>query len=99
MSTNRTNRGVLILMCILALIVVITYLGRMHLHPLEAETHLKVETNMVQHVDSTNVADSIQSSSAVRRKKSGKTKHRNRKKNQRAGDLPSPHDSPIAPIK
>lgn len=99
MSNNRTNRGVLILMCILALIVGCIYLGRRHPHPLDAETHPNVQTDSVRHIDSVNPDDSAQSSGGRRPKKSRKSKKNNRREKLSAPDLPSPHDSPIEPIR
>lgn len=105
MSNNRTNRGVLILASILALILGTIFLTRRHRHPLDAEAELNPEVRIALPVDSVSAADSVKPKITDKSKKSDKVKKSakskkssssKRKTKQPAADLPSPHDAPVS---
>lgn len=96
MANNRTGRGVLILMCILATVVAGIYLGRRNPHPLDLEAQQKAGTSLSESADS--AAMPRQGKSEKRRRSEPAKKRADTKRRALPENLPSPHDSPVSPI-
>ncbi len=96
MANNRTGRGVLILICILALIVAGIYFERRNPHPLDIEAGMKAEAVTAEPVDTTRAPHKKKSEKRRRAKPAKKRSQTGMRPQPEA--LPSPHDAPVSPI-